>query len=179
MNYKDTFKGKANEYVGAIQVGAAPVDGTSEVQNVAITADAVTGGEISFTWDGNTSSAITWATLNGAAAGAQTAIKNALEAMPRFYGTVTVVRSGTTPNFTFAVTFGGDYEKLNVPMIGVNNDLTGTNTAIAVTAATPGVTGTHRGAPKGTLIYDTANDKIYVQTGTETAPAWVELTQAS
>lgn len=74
---------------------------------------------------------------------------------------------------TILLTFSGaDLAKKAQPnVMVVNNSLTGTAT-LTIAETTPGVDADGRGAYPGATAIDTTNKKVYVNTGTASAPTW-------
>ncbi len=160
-------------------VAGAPVAGTSEVQTMTI-GTTPTGGTFKLAFKGQITAPITWSATTGtlianidAALGALTTIGGASNVT-----TADVNLSGGAGTLT--VTFAGSLAKLDVPLITVNsNDLVGAGATLAIAATTPGVTATHRGAPKGALLSDTDNGIWYQNTGTVYVPVWTAVDVAS
>lgn len=147
----------------------APGNGTSEVQTLTIDAD---GGTFKLRFDGFTTAAIAWSATNNTL---RDNVDAALEALPNIGagGVTTAVGTMTAGVGTLTITFAGNLAALAVPTITVaDNSLTGTAT-LSVAETTPGVSATERGAPKGALLVDTTNGKLYINTGTGLAPTWV------
>lgn len=149
-----------------------PGAGTNEVQTLTI-GGTPTGGTFKLTFDGFTTAAITWSATNA------TLIANvdaALEALPNIgTGGVTCADSTLTAGIgDLTITFAGtNTAKKAQPLITVaNNSMTGTAPTAAVAETTPGVDATFRSAPKGALVVDTTNGKLYINTGTAGAPTW-------
>lgn len=163
---------------------AAPVNGTDEIQTVTIGGTPEVASTFKLTYDGWTTSAITWSGTTG------TLIANvdaALEALPNIAASeVTTadvnLSSGTG---TFTVTFVNGLGKLNVPLMTGGSFLQSTGAAstgtISVATTTPGVDATGRGAPTGTRYNRTSNGVDYINTGTALAPTWttVDVTLAA
>lgn len=155
---------------GVISAGA-PSAGTSEVQTITIDA---TGGTFRLAFEGVRTSAISWSATNS------TLIANidaALEALPGIGtgGVTTAVDTMTAGVGTATVTFTGNRAKQAVPLISVDtNSLTGTAT-LSIAETTPGVDATGRGSAKGTLLTDTTNGIVYINTGTALAPTWTKV----
>jgi hypothetical protein len=149
----------------------APVAGTDEIQTITF-GGTPTGGTFRLAYDGHTTAAITWSATNA------TLVANidaALEALPNIgaSGVTTAVGTMTAGIGTITVTFTGANGKRAVPTMSVaNNSLTGTSPTIAVGETTPGVDATALNAPKGSLLVDTTNAKLYINTGTAAAPTW-------
>lgn len=153
------------------QKAGAPGAGTSEIQTLEF-GGTPTGGTFKLTFDGYTTTAITWVGNNDNALIA--AIDAALEALPNVgAGGVTVADGTLTSGIgTVTITFGGNLAKLAVPTIVPTSSLTGTLPTIVVTETTPGVTADFRGASKGATVQDTTNGKLYINTGTALVPIW-------
>lgn len=158
--------------MGPILFAGAPVDGTNEVQNLEI-GGTPTGGTFKLAFDGYTTGAISWSATNA------TLIANvdaALEALANIgAGEVTVADVDLASGIgNMSITFSGNWGKLNVAAITVeDNSMTGTSPTATITTTTPGVDATARGAPKGALLDDVTNGKLYINTGTAVAPTWV------
>lgn len=162
---------------GAILVGSgAPANGTSEIQTLTI-GGTPTGGTFTITFDGYTTSAITWSSTNS------TLVANidaALEDLPNIGtgGITTAVGSMTSGVGTITLTFAGVNGRKAQNLMVATSSLTGTNPTAAITESTPGVDATFRGAPKGALYLDADNANLYVNAGTGTAPDWKLFTRA-
>lgn len=149
----------------------APSAGSDEVQTITF-GGTPTGGTFKLTFQSNTTAAITWSSTNSTLV---SNIDTALEALTNIgaSGVTTAVGTMTAGIGTITVTFNGVVGKLLLTVMTVaNNSLTGTNPTIAVAQTTPGVTATGRGYGKGKLLSDTTNGKVYINTGTTTAPTW-------
>lgn len=148
----------------------APVAGTDEVQTITI-GGTPTAGSFTLTFEGATTSAITWSNVNATLVAA---IDAALEALGTIGtgGVTTAVGTATAGIGTFTVTFTGNQAKKAVGLMTSTSSLTGSSPTLAVTETTPGVDATSKGAPKGSLLIDSTNAKLYINTGTSTAPTW-------
>jgi hypothetical protein len=159
---------------GAVLVNAgAPSDGTDEVQTIVL-GGTPTGGTFRLIYDGFRTSAINWSATNATLVGS---VDAALEALPNI-GTGGVTTGTTTMTSgigTLSVTFTGTLGKLNVSQLTSSSSLTGTSPTIAHATSTAGVTATHRGAAKGTMLVDSDNGIAYVNTGTDLAPTWTKV----
>jgi hypothetical protein len=158
-------------HLGPYQFAGAPVQGTNEVQTLTI-GGTPTGGTFKLAFDGHTSAAIAWSSTN---ATLLANIQAALDAMPNVGANGIVATAGTLTNGvgTITLTFGANLGNLAVPTVTIaNNSLTGTSPTLAVAETTPGVKATMRGAAKGALLIDTANGKLYINTGTALDPTW-------
>jgi hypothetical protein len=157
---------------GTTTNAGAPSDGTSEVQTLTI-GGTPSGGTFTLSFEGFTTSAITWVNVNATLIAA---IDAALEALPSIGtgGVVTAVGVMTAGIGTATITFGGNRAKQSVSTIAVaNNSLTGSSPTLAVAETTPGVDATGRGAAKGALMIDTTNGKLYINTGTPPSTTWI------
>jgi hypothetical protein len=149
----------------------APSAGSDEVQTITF-GGTPTGGTFKLTFQSLTTAAITWSATNSTLV---SNIDTALEALTNIgaSGVTTAVGTMTAGIGTITVTFNGVVGKLLLTVMTVaNNSLTGTSPTIAVAQTTPGVTATGRGYGKGKLLSDTTNGKVYINTGTTTAPTW-------
>lgn len=149
----------------------APVAGTDEVQTLTI-GGTPTSGTFKLKFQGLVTAAITWSSTNA------TLISNidtALEALGSIgSGGVTVAAGTLTAGIgTITITFTAQNGKKAVPLLEVaSNSLAGTAPTLAIEETTPGVNATRRGAAKGTLLTDTTNGKLYINSGTAAAPTW-------
>jgi hypothetical protein len=154
-----------------LMTGQAPVNGTSEVDTITI-GGTPSGGTFTLTFEGRTTSAITWSSTNA------TLVANidaALEAVSSIGngGVTTAVGSMTSGIGTITVTFAGNRAKQDVPDVAIgSNNMTGTSPTVAIATTTPGVTADGRISPKGTLLIDATNGKLYINTGAPLAPTW-------
>lgn len=144
----------------------APSAGTNAVQTLTITGTP-TGGTFTLSFGGETTAAIA---RNAAAS----AVQSALLALRAFDTGDVVASGGALPGTAVVLTFGGNYARTVVPLITANGAaLTGgTSPTAAVAETTAGVKATERGAAKGTILTDTTNGVVYVNTGTALAPTW-------
>lgn len=162
----------AGNVTGPYHNAGAPVAGTDEVQTLTI-GGTPSGGTFKLAFEGATTGAITWSSTN---ATLLANINAALDAL-RTLGTAWVVATAGTLTAgigTILLTFsGGGVQKRAVALISVaDNSLTGSSPTLANAETTPGVNGTKIGAPKGATLLDTTNGKLYINTGTASAPTW-------
>jgi hypothetical protein len=161
------IKGAMRGYTSA----GAPSAGTDEVQTLTI-GGTPTAGTFKIAFEGFTTAAITWSSTNA------TLISNidtALEALPAIGtgGVTTAAGSLTAGIGTITLTFAGNRGKQAVATMTIaDNSLTGTAPTLQIAETTPGVDASGRGAPKGAQLTDTTNGKLYINTGTATAPTW-------
>lgn len=172
MAYLDPSAGAAREQAGGALLNAgAPSAGTSEVQTLTI-GGTPTSGTFKLAFKGQVTGSITWSSTNA------TLLANvdaALEALSTIgTGNITTAAGTLTAGIgTITLTFAGTLATKAVPIISVNtNALAGTSPTVEVAETTPGVDATHRGAPEGALLFDTTNNKLYVNTGSTTSPTW-------
>lgn len=150
-------------------VAGAPVAGTNEVQTLTI-GGTPTGGTFVLSYEGRSTTAIPWNSTNA------TLLASMQTALDAAYGTNSIVAAAGTLTAgigTITLTFGGNLaRKAVVNMVVANNSLTGTAPTLAIAETTPGVDASARGAPIGTLLTDTTNGKVYINTGTASNPTW-------
>jgi len=155
-------------------MAGAPGAGTSEIQTLEF-GGTPDGGTFKLAFDGYTTAAITWTTVDNTLIAA---IDAALEALPNIGASGVTVADGTLTSGigTVTITFGGNLAKMVVPLITVAlNSLTGTVPTIVITESTPGVTANFRGASKGATVQDTTNGVLYINTGTALVPIWTKV----
>ncbi|HEY7061737.1 MAG TPA: hypothetical protein VII06_09670 [Chloroflexota bacterium] len=160
-----------------LTVVGAPVIGTNEVQTLTI-GGTPSGGTFTLSFQGQATAPIAWSNDNPTLLGA---IVGALYEIPVLNGNVSVLAGTLTAGIgTVTITFIGALGKMAVPTIAVaNNSLTGSSPTVAVAETTPGVNPTGRGAPTGTLLTDTDNGELYINTDIPALPNWVKVgTQA-
>lgn len=147
----------------------APGAGTNEVQRITI-GGTPTGGTFKLTFDGFTTGDINWSSTN---ATLLANIEAALEALPNCNGVTVAAASLTAGIGTLDVTFDGtNVGKKAQPTMTYTNSLTGTAPTLAIAEQTAGVTADFRDAPKGALVIDTTNAKLYINTGSPQVPTW-------
>lgn len=158
--------------IGApLQNAGAPTAGTNEVQTLTIDA---TGGTFRLAFDGFRTAAISWSATNTTL---RDNVDTALEALPNIGagGVTTAVGTMTAGVGTLTITFAGNLALRVVPLITVDtNSLTGTAT-LSIAETTPGVNATGLGAAKGSLLTDTTNGILYINTGTAVSPTWTKV----
>jgi hypothetical protein len=148
-------------------VAGAPGTGTAAVQTLTI-GGTPTGGTFRLAHQGFVTADITWTAVDATLV---SRIDAALEALPSIGtgGVVTADSTLTSGIGDATLTFG----KAPVSLVTVNkNALTGTLPTLAIAETTPGVAETAVGAPKGALLTDTTNGKLYINTGTAADPTW-------
>ena len=151
---------------GGYGSAGAPTAAVNAVQTVSISGTP-TGGTFTLTFEGRTTAAIAY---NAAAA----AVQSALLALDCFDTGDVVGSGGALPGTAVVLTFGGNYAGTPVSALTADGSgLTGgTSPAVSVAQTTAGVAASGRGAPKGRLLTDTTNGKMYVNTGTALSPTW-------
>ena len=155
--------GGIQEYAGA------PVAGTNEVQTLTI-GGTPTGGTFTLALGAMRTGAIAWNATNG------TLISNMNTALDAVFGTASIVAAVGTMTAgigTATLTFSGnEYAKSAQTLMTATNSLTGTTPTLAIAETTPGVNAAPYQAPKGALVTDTTNAKLYINTGTAYSPTW-------
>lgn len=142
-----------------------PTAGTNEVQTVTLADFAA--GILSLKFRGQTAT-VTFVG-NESNGTIDTTMDAALEALDGIGASgVTVSTSGTTDR-AIAITFGGVLAGEALPIM--TGSLTGAGT-LTIAETTPGVSATAIGSPKGQLLVDTTNGRLYQNTGTADAPTW-------
>lgn len=155
-----------------LQLAGAPVAGTNEVQTLTI-GGTPSGGTFTLTYDGFTTSAITWVNVN---ATLLASINTALDALPNGAASAIVATAGTlTAGIgTILLTFSGaPLAKRAVNLMTATSSLTGSSPTLAIVETTPGVDATARGIAKGGLLIDTTNGKLYIATTGGLSPVFV------
>lgn len=162
-------EGQAANATPILSAGA-PSSGTSEIQTLTI-GGTPTAGTFTITFDGFTTSAITWSSTNATLV---SNINTALNALPNLEDGEVVAAVGTMTSGigTITLTFGGNRAKLAVNLMVATSSLTGTAPTAVITETTAGVTATGRGAAKGRLLIDTSAGALYQNTGTALSPTW-------
>lgn len=159
--------------VGVSQSAGAPGAGTDEVQTLTF-GGTPTGGTFRLAFEGFTTEPITW--VDDDDAGLVAAIDAALEALPTIGAGRITAAAGTLSSGvgTVTLTFAGTLGKRAVATITVaDNSLEGTDPTVEIAETTPGVTAFGAGElGKGSLVADTTNGKLYMNTGTAAAPTW-------
>lgn len=156
------------------KVGTVPVNGTNEIQTLTF-GGTPTAGTFTLTYEGATTSAITWSSTNGTLV---SNIDTALEAL-RTIGTggvTTAVGVMTAGIGTITVTFTGNNAKLNVDEMTASSSLTGTAPTLTPSTTTPGVTADGRGYGVGQILVTQDAGLLYINTSvTALNPAWVKV----
>lgn len=150
--------------VGPLMNAGAPSAGTNEVITATVTG-APTGGSTKWAKDGLRTAAIPY-DADGAA------VQTILEAVPTVgSGGVTVAGVAGGP-YTITAAGNNARKSLGNWSLAENNLTGGTTPTVGFVETTPGVDATARGAAAGALLLDTTNKKLYINTGTPTAPTW-------
>lgn len=151
-----------------VSLADAPTDGVNEVQTLEITGDPE-GGDFTISFDGQTTAAIAW---NATAAVVQTR----LQALSNVGSGGVTVAGGPMPALV-TITFGGNLSGLAVAEITTTlTGLTGGSPVADINTTVAGVRGSFRGVFKGTVLYDTVNGDLKVNSGTTARPVWTDLT---
>lgn len=152
-----------------------PSAGTSEVQTLTI-GGTPDGGTFKLAFKGQITGAIAWSATDATLIANIDAALGALSTIGGASNITTAAGTVSSGIGTITLTFAGSLAKLAVPLITVDtNSLTGSSPTLAIAETTPGVTATHRGAPVGALLVDTATGVEYRNTGTVYAPTWTTV----
>lgn len=155
-----------------LQFAGVPVAGTNEVNTLTI-GGTPTGGTFVLRYAGIITAPIAWNATN---ATLLASINAALDAHPAIGtgGMVATAGTLTAGIGTILITAAASLQRLALTgTLSVEiNSLTGTTPTLALAKTTPGVSATYRGAPRGSLVSDITNGKLYQNTGTAQAPTW-------
>lgn len=158
-----------------LTTAGAPVNGTDEIQTITI-GGTPTSGTFTLTFDGHTTAPITWSGTNN------TLIANvdaALGALPNIGSASNVTTADSTLSSgigDLTVTFVAARGKMAVALMTADDsELVGSGASVSVAETTPGVDASGRGSGKGTLLTDTTNGILYINTGTAAAPTWTKV----
>lgn len=158
-----------------LPIADVPSAGTSAVWTVTL-ADTISSGSFTITYTGDegteTSGAITWSATNSTLLAH---INAATDAMTLFGdGELLAEDDALTLGIgTLTLTFGGAFEKLLVGTLTIDDALiVGSGGAVTIEETTPGVTADFRGRGVGVICSDYTHGKLYINTGTATAPTW-------
>ena len=158
-------------FPGAILTTAgAPSAGTNCIQTITI-GGTPSGGTFTLTYKGKTTSAITWSSTNNTLVANIDAALEALKTIDSG-GVTTAVGTMTSGVGTITVTFTGNNAKLLIPVMTSASSLTGSSPTLAVAITTEGVTADGRKSPLGSLLIDSTNKKLYINTGSSLNPTW-------
>lgn len=150
----------------------APITGNPESQTLTGNqGGTITTGQFKIKYKNDITAA-----LNYNATAAQ--IRDALRALNEITATgVASATGGALPGTPVVVNFGGHVGNTNIPMLSiVQSTLVGGT--IAITASTPGVSGT-RGYRKGQIVVAADTGVAYINQGTSDAPVWKLLAAAA
>jgi hypothetical protein len=165
--------GKVAEGVlGPLTSDGAPAAGTDAIQNVVFGGSGL-GGTFTLTFDNQTTGAINWSATNATLVGS---VDAALEALTNI-GTAGVTTGSTTLTSgigTVTVTFNGTVGNRPQNLLTATSSLTGTNAAITISEATPGVWPTGSRPATGAKCIDVTNGVDYINTGTPLDPTWTK-----
>jgi hypothetical protein len=97
---------------------------------------------------------------------------NIQTALDTAFGTSRVTIGGN--NAPYTATFSGDFGGIDLPLMTASTtNLTGGAQTVTLATATAGSKGTlGRIAPKGAVLSDVDNAKLYINTGTDTTQTW-------
>jgi hypothetical protein len=83
----------------------------------------------------------------------------------------TIVLTGTPTGGTFTITFDGE----DTDEIAFDATAAAVQAALEALTTVAGVRASYRGAANGTLLQDTTNALLYINTGTAKRPIWSDL----
>jgi hypothetical protein len=154
-----------------------PGAGTSAVDTLTIggTPTAQAGSGFTLAFEGYTTALILWSATNATLVGN---IDTALELLANTgSGTfTTAVGTMTAGVGTITITYASTLAtKAAGPVTVGTNSMAGTAPTVAVSNTTPGVSADFRGQAKGTLVVDTTNGLLYINTGTGYSPTWTKV----
>jgi hypothetical protein len=160
--------------VTIISGSGAPAAGTSFVYTLTI-GGTPTSGSFRLAVNGRSTMAITWSATNNTLVANVDAALEAL-ALIGSGGVTTAVGTMTAGIGTITITGAGAWAKRKAPTITVAaNNLAGTAPTVAIALTTPGVTPTAKDEPAGVLYLNSANGKVYSNTGTPASPTWTAV----
>lgn len=156
--------------MSVLMCGTAPVAGTNEIQTLTL-GGTPTGGTFTITFEGRTTTAITWTAVDATLV---SSIDAALEALTNIGTGGVTTTAGTVASGigTITLTFTGNRAKQNVPLATTTSSLTGTVPTVVIATTTAGVDADGRISPKGQLLIDCTNGKLFINTGTPLNPTW-------
>lgn len=155
--------------IGPVKFFGTPSNGTSQIWTLTF-GSGTSAGNFKLTYDGYTTDNIAWSATNNTLVSNIDAALGALSSVSGAGNVTTAVGTMTSGIGTITVTAAGDLAAKVLPAISVHTQTTGGTLSIATSTA--GVTATERGRPKGALLIDTENAKLYINTGTAVAPTW-------
>jgi len=157
---------------GPIRYSGQPSPGATAVYILTF-GGTPTGGTFTITFDGYTTSAITWSSTNNTLV---SNIDTALEALSSVgTGNVTTAALNMTSGIgTISLTLAGDLLSKAATAPTVSSSLTGSSPTLTVTEAVAGVDATFRGCAAGTQVVDVATGNVWLNTSTTLAPTWVD-----
>jgi len=159
-----------NFFFAQTGISSAPTNSANEVQNITINA---TGGSFTLSLD---LSSLNWGSFASGAisynANTTTMRTNIQTALDTAFGTSRVTIGGN--NAPYTATFSGDFGGIDLPLMTASTtNLTGGAQTVTLATATAGSKGTlGRIAPKGAVLSDVDNAKLYINTGTDTTQTW-------
>lgn len=153
---------------GNVTFAGTPSAGTSSVNTLTIAA-STSGGSSTLTFGGLTTPSFAWNATNA------TLLSNIQLALDNTFGTnafVAAAGSLTAGIGTITLTASNRLAALAIGAMTITNGFTG-GSAATVSETTAGVTATYWGCAKGTVVKDTTNGKLFINTGVSRgAPTW-------
>lgn len=149
-----------------LTLGSAPTDGVDEVVTLAVTGTP-TGGSLTVTYGGQTTSAIAYNATS-------TTVQTALVALSTIGSGNVTCTGGPLPGTAVVLTFGGILSGTNIGSITTTDSLTGgSSPESSITVNTGGVVGSFRGAPANAVLMSTTGvGFLYYNSGTSQRPVW-------
>jgi len=154
------------------QYAGVPGTGTDEVQTLTFGGTWLDGDTFPLILDGEQTAAIAWSATNATLVANIDAALGALPGIGSASNVTTAVGTMTAGIGTITVTFVAALGKQAINLMTVGTKVTAAGT-LTIAETTPGVNaaGVDQ-VPKGALLMDTTNAKLYVNTGTRAAPTW-------
>lgn len=152
-----------------VPFAGVPSNGTSQIWTLTF-GSGTSAGNFKLTYDGYTTDNIAWSATNGTLVSNIDAALGALSSVSGAGNVTTAVASMTNGIGTITVTAAGDLAAKALPAMTVHTQTTGGTLSIATSTA--GVNATGRGRGAGSLITDTTNGKLYINTGSAVSPTW-------
>lgn len=150
-----------------ITIPTAPVDGSSESQQLAVGGGTPTEGDIIVAYK-NRHVTVAWDST-------ATEFRDLLRGLNEIGPTGVTASGGPLPATPIVIAFADNLANANVPqMTIVSHTLDAGVPAITTTVA--GVTANPRGLPRGSVVVAADTGKLYVNEGTPTVPVWKIVT---
>jgi len=166
--------GQYSSPAGSFVIAAAPTSGVAQVETVTVVGTITLAGNATFTVTaaGLTGSPIAVSVavaLNDTATQVATKAAAAMNANAVIAAFFSIVSNGADVIFTRLISAAND-ATMNIAY--TNGTCTGLTPDATSTDTTAGVLGDFRGMDSGAFLVDTANKKIYKNTGSPAIPTW-------